>query len=215
MRRLSINAGLDTNDVKPEVLFNERGVELVNYLLKHPPDEAIHASELENLVDGSPMIDGAGAVETEQWRGGDIGHVATALVEATGKKLTGELGTILKKKLAEQREIRDDESLSLEQREAAEQQIDELLKAHSRGGKAVSGAQKAVDRVRKAIKALTKELRTAELSKGQPNEVLRAFGEHLDQHLWLPSMGGRGRAGAAGRPGCFTYERPKGVIWRD
>ena len=46
-------------------------------------------------------------------------------------------------------------------------------------------------------------------------EVLREFAAHLQQHLWIPSVGAAGRTGAAGRPGCFTYEPPSGVNWRD
>jgi hypothetical protein len=137
------------------------------------------------------------------------------LVEATGKKLTGGMGTILKAKLAEQRSIRDDESSSPEERATAEGEIQKLLKAYRSGGRAVTGAQQAVDRVRKAIKPFIDELKSANLRAGEANPVLRAFGEHLHKHLWLPSMGARGRAGAAGRPGCFTYEPPDGVVWRD
>jgi hypothetical protein len=43
---------------KRDVLGDERAVHLVDYLLKNPPDEAIHGSVLENCVDGSPRAFG-------------------------------------------------------------------------------------------------------------------------------------------------------------
>jgi len=194
---------------------DERAVELVDYLLKHPPDEAIHASELESLVDGGSVIDGVAAIEPEGWRGGEISDVATTVLEGAGRALMGNTGTLLKRELAEQRSIRDDATLPEAEREAASQRIQELLKAHQRGGKMAGNATRSVDRVRKAIKTFIRELKNAQLRRGEPNVVLRAFGEHLEEYLWKASMGGRGRAGAAGRPGCFTYEPPAGVVWKD
>jgi hypothetical protein len=76
-------------------------------------------------------------------------------------------------------------------------------------------AGRAVDRVRKQIKTLIRELKEAEVSRGRGNEVLRAFGRHLEEYLWLPSVGGRKRLGAAGKAGCFTYDPPPGLRWRD
>ena len=72
---------------------------------------------------------------------------------------------------------------------------------------------RAVDRVRKQIRALIAHLKAMEVTKGQPHVVLRAFGRHLEDFLWLPSMGGRKRLGAATKPGCFTYDPPDGVAW--
>lgn len=200
---------------KPDVLADKRALELVEYLLKHPPDEAIHASELENRVDGSPLVDGAGAIETDGEEGGQAGAVGGVIQEATGTRLMGGVGVILKRKLAEQRSIRDDDSLPAGERATAELKLTELLRAHGRGGKMAGAAEQAVDRVRKAIKEFIKGLKQAEVTRGKPNAVLRAFGEHLERHLYLPSMGARGRAGASGRPGCFTYERPSGVVWKE
>jgi hypothetical protein len=121
----------------------------------------------------------------------------------------------LRQELAELKAAMDDETLPQDERDAAEEKWQELLHAHSKGGKVGGQAGRAADRVRKAIKAKIDEWRGLERTKGKPNQVLQAFSKHLEQCLWLPSMGGRGRAGAYGRPGCFTYVPPEGVVWRD
>lgn len=90
-----------------------------------------------------------------------------------------------------------------------------LLQAHSKGGKLGGQASRAADKVRKAIRAKLDEWKKLERTKGKPNKVVQAFAKHLEECLWLPSMGGRGRAGAYGKPGCFTYLPPDGVVWKD
>ncbi len=198
---------------EPETLKDERAVELVEYLLKHPPDEAIHAMEWENRVDGSPLIDGVGGIETSD---GSVIAVGGVIQEGVGKKLAGGIShPQLKLELAELRAAAADKSSLESEQAAAQAQLTDFLRAHDRGGKLIGGASQAVDRVRKAIRGFIKELKEAEASRGKPNTVLRGFGDHLEECLWRPSMGGKQRIGAAGRAGCFTYERPTGVFWRE
>ena len=121
----------------------------------------------------------------------------------------------MKRHLAELVKTRDDPTVPAHEREAACAELEELGDAYARGGKIPGGAASAAERVRKAIRPMIDYLKEAEISRGRPNLVLRAFGEHLEQYLWRPSVGGPGRAGAGGRPGCYTYERPAGVVWRD
>jgi hypothetical protein len=204
-----------------DVIEADRGVELIEYLLKHPPDEAIHASKLEVLVDGVPLADGSAAIEVAGHSngGGDGGgeiELGGLIQEGAGKKLMGTISLpALKAELAGHRDAMNDPLLPQGEREEARRKLNELLQAHSRGGKMAGAAGRATDRVRKAIKAKIDGWKKLERTKGKPNKVVQAFAGHLEQHLWLPSMGGRGRAGASGRPGCFTYEPPSGVIWRD
>lgn len=202
-----------------DVVEDDRGAELIEYLVKHPADEQIHAEVLERMVDGAPLAGGVGAVETDGEHGNGSGEsgfvVGGAIVEAAGRKLMGGTGEILKRKLAELRAIRDDERLTPEEREAARTEISGLLSGYAAGGKIGGQAAAAADRVRKAIKGKINEWAKLERTKGKPNKIVQAFAAHLEQHLWLPSMGGRGRAGASTRPGCYTYEPPAGVIWRD
>jgi len=198
-----------------EVLGDDRGAELVEYLLKNPPPEAIHASVLEDRVDGSPVIGGFGGIEPEGGGGVFDGAVGGVIQEGAGRRLLGGSGALLRKKVAELHAEIGDVTLPASEREAAQEELDELVRSAGRGGKMIGGAGRSVERVRKAIWRLITELKTAEVSRGKPNTVLRAFGEHLERYLWLPSMGAKGRAGASGRPGCFIYEPPTGVVWGD
>jgi 7-cyano-7-deazaguanine synthase in queuosine biosynthesis len=187
-----------------EVLPDERGVQLVEYLLKHPPEEPIHATALETLIDGVAVGTGI--------PGADIGGV---IQEGSGKQLNSGENTILKQKLGELKAAMDDETMPVSERDKARDEYNELVHAASHGPKMPDAAGRVADRVRKAMRRLIDDLKGVELRAGVPNTVLREFGDHLEQCLWLPSMGGRGRAGACGKPGCFTYIRPTGVVWRD
>jgi hypothetical protein len=204
---------------KREVLQDDRAVNLVEYLLKHPPDVPIHATELENLVDGVPLLDGLGAIGRAEEQGGApvaVGSVGGVIVEATGRKLAGkDTLPALRAEYIELRATIDDENLPVEEREEAQKKLSALANASSRGGKFADGASRAAERVRKQIKTLIKELKEWEISRGKPNLVLQAFGKHLEDHLWLPSVGINNRIGAVGRAGCYTYVPPKGVRWRD
>jgi hypothetical protein len=78
-------------------------------------------------------------------------------------------------------------------------------------------AERLVRAVRLAITRLHGNLAAATDAAGQPHPVLRPFSDHLTKHLIAPSarftgrVGSRARAGVAGR---FTYEPPRGVLWR-
>jgi 7-cyano-7-deazaguanine synthase in queuosine biosynthesis len=202
-----------------DVVFDERAVRLIEHLLKNPPDEPIHATELEKCVDGHPLLDGVGKIGNAE----DFGHVPVAvgsvggvIEQASGRKLAGkDTLPALRAKVAELKADSEDESLPASEREDAREELANLLKARSRGGKFADEASRSAERVRKQIKTFIKDLKTAKGSRGQPNAVLQAFGKHLEEHLWLPSVGAKNRIGAAGKAGCFTYEPPNGVRWRD
>jgi hypothetical protein len=77
--------------------------------------------------------------------------------------------------------------------------------------------QKCAREVRLAIRCLHARLAVAVDAERKPDAVLQAFARHLDEHLLIPSDGGgipgRFRLGAA-LPGWFTYEPPRGVVWK-
>ncbi|MBA4148488.1 MAG: 7-cyano-7-deazaguanine synthase [Verrucomicrobia bacterium] len=198
---------------KREIVQDDRGMCLIDELLKNPPEEPIHAVVLESRVDGAPVseafalltADGSGVVSA-----GDKG----VLSEASGRRLNGQ-NSILRTKMAELREIQNDETLPLEEREAAEAELQCLVASYQKGGKVSGQASLAAERVRKAMRRKIDEFKKAELRIGVPNEILKAFGEHLDKYIWFPSMGGNGRKGTIGSGGCYIYERPQDVIWKD
>lgn len=203
-------------DGKETVAQDCRAMELVAWLLTNPPDEPIHASVLEQNVDGAPVMDRAPAIDYGKDGMSPRRDVGGEMVEASGRKLKGQIALPeLKRKIAELTKDRDDESLSVVEREEAEQELTELLGHYDRGGKVSGQAELSAERVRKAIKNLINELKAAKRQQGLTNVALCTFGEHLEQHLWLPSVGGPNRAGASGKAGCFTYEPPAGVRWRD
>jgi hypothetical protein len=181
-------------------LIDERAVCIVDYLLKNPPDEPIHGTELEVKVDGAPVANG------------EVGGVVQ---EAAGAKLNNGDNKLLKDKLRELRAKIDDEDVSELERGEAQEELDQLLSAaaklRSNGGQ----AGKAAERIRKALRRFIDELKAAERRPGEPHQVLRDFGKHLEDCIWLPSVGGKNRVGAIGKPGCFTYVAPDGVVWRD
>jgi hypothetical protein len=183
---------------KEAVLADERAVRLVDYLLKNRPDEPIHGTELEVRVDGAAVVNG------------EVGGV---LQEAAGAKLNAGDNKILKDKLRELRTASEDENLPESERAnaAAELQIllSEVAKVRKNGGQ----AGRVADRVRKALRRFIDDLKAANDSKGNPHAVLRSFAQHLEDCVWRPSVGGRNRVGAIGKPGCFTYVAPQGVVW--
>jgi hypothetical protein len=78
------------------------------------------------------------------------------------------------------------------------------------------GAERCARAVAVAIKRLHAHLAAAVDAEGRPDEVLRGFALHLQEHLLIPSGRGFGRAGkwvASVPSGCFTYEPPQGVGW--
>jgi 7-cyano-7-deazaguanine synthase in queuosine biosynthesis len=203
-------------DGKDTVARDCRAMELVAWLLMNPPDEPIHASVLETHVDGAPDTDGATAIDYGDDNATQHSDVGGVIIEAAGKKLKGKISLpALKEKLTAARKDMNDRNLPQSARDEAEAELNELLKAYDRGGKVNGESEAAAERVRKGIRNFINELKAAKRQQGVINVPLCAFGEHLEEHLWLPSMGGKNRVGAAGKPGCFTYEAPSGVRWKD
>ena len=182
------------------VLADERAVELVAYLLRNPPEEPIHATGLEVLVDGAPT---------------DNGAVGGVMQEATGAQLNSGDNKVLKDKLRDLKAAREDERLPESERSEAAEELEKLLKGVAKVRQRGGQAGRAAERVRKALRRFIDELKVAERRRGEPHPILRGFGQHLEECLYLPSVGGKNRVGAVGKPGCFTYLRPNGVVWRD
>ena len=123
--------------------------------------------------------------------------------------------TLLKAKLRDLRARIDNEELREEDRDEAQVELDELLRAVGKLRENGGQAGLAAGRVRKALWRLIDDLLSAERRPGEPHQVLRDFGKHLEECIWLPSVGRKNRIGAVGKPGCFTYVAPDGVLWKD
>ena len=184
---------------KEAVLADERAVVLVDYLLKNPPDEPIHGTELEVRVQGAPVVNG------------EIGGV---IQEATGAKLNAGDNKILKDKLRELKAASKDENIPESERAEAAEELAKTLQAAAKVRKNGGQPARVAERVRKALRRFIDELKVANDSKGNPHPVLRSFADHLEEYVWMPSVGGKHRVGAVGKPGCFTYVAPQGVVWK-
>ena len=77
------------------------------------------------------------------------------------------------------------------------------------------GAERSAHAVGEAIRRFHARLAAAVEADGKPDEVLRAFAQHLHDYVLVPS----GRGGSGGRehaevpPGCFIYLPPPRVVW--
>jgi 7-cyano-7-deazaguanine synthase in queuosine biosynthesis len=182
------------------VVRDDRAVTFLNYLLKNPPDEPMHATELEVRALGAPVVNG---------------EVKGVVQEATGATLTSGDNTILRRKLRELKAASEDETLPESERRNAAEEIEKLLEASMADKPRNGEAARAAERVRKALSRLIGELKATKDSQGNPHRVLCPFARHLEDCVYLPSVGGKKRAGAVGRAGCFTYMPPDGVKWKD
>lgn len=181
-----------------DTIEDVRAMRLVDYLLKHPSAEPLHAIVLEARV-----------------AGGDEGAI---LQECSGQQLATGSNTILKAKLADLLAASHNELLPTAERCRAQAELDELLQACSRGGKFADAATRAGDRVCKGFKRLHRQLAQAELKPGEPNQTLRGFAEHLRRHLLVPSLrysDFKHHRCRVRQAGSFIYERPANLVWAE
>jgi hypothetical protein len=206
------------------LIDDERGVQIVAYLLRNPPTEPVHAVPLEikvwarDLADVSDLVgepenvaDGVSADET--------GEEALIDKQVSGAQLNKGENILLKKKFRELLETIEDATLPQSERDTAQAQLDEIHQSlDGVAGRVIDNASRTAERVRKAIKRLHTKLASATDEKHQPNLVLRDFAEHVRKYLMIPSSRytqGKGSRNRAGVAGTFTYEPPSGVVWED
>ena len=225
--RYSLRKGLGTWELvfagRKGFVEDERGTQIVAYLLRNPPVEPIHAVPLETKVWArewaESSLPGRESQPTDEANGAE--HPAGEFEmgeQASGARLDQGENTLLKKKFRELLEIIEDTTLPQDERDAAQLELDELHRAldGAAGRAVVDDAAKAAERVRKAIKRLQAKLANAIDANREANVVLRDFADHLLTHLLVPSSRfnrGKGSRNRAGVAGTFTYEPPAGVVW--
>jgi hypothetical protein len=179
-------------DGAEDVLAGEKGVDYVDYLLKHP--EPIHGYDLAAKLSGQSVIQEASLADDD--------HRSIAKIR---KEATECLRT-----------MQDENASGLEQQEA-KARLEELAQAKKAlGRRPTSNSEKAVRAVRKAIERLQKRLLSAKDRHGNPHPVFHPFGAHIQKYIWIPSSrysGTRRSRTLAGVAGFFTYEPPPGVKW--
>ena len=173
-----------------------RGISLVAYLLFNLPLGGLHGTDLAKLAFGQDILQEAGL--------GADGDSTRRLIQKEAKEWLA---------------VMKDPGSSDIDKEEAMKHLEQLAKAlNVTRGDSDGGSEKQVRAVRRAIERLIDQLRVATDRKNDPHPALRAFGEHLHKHLWIPSSRfardsrSRARAGVAGQ---FTYERPAQVNWAE
>jgi hypothetical protein len=171
------------------VLPDEKGVAYVSVLLAKP-GELLTASELANRAFGDAVIEDQRNVALDDRDSLEAMRLARRRCQA----------------------VLGDPDVSETEREEARaelESIDEWARKHGRGTE--GNEQRQVRAIRQALRRLLDRMQCS------GDQVLRAFGDHLEKYLWEPSTRGgqnrmlRMRAGLAGR---FMYESPEGVEWR-
>jgi hypothetical protein len=201
-------------DGKEGTIADGKAMNLVAYLLKNPPEEPIHASRLEALVRERDSKSPEGLlVETS----GKHGFQKEAVVERTAQIQELSINSFDEKYLDDLRERKaellaaiEDVNLPQSERDNSQTEYDQLKKSLN-SKFPPSQAQKAVDRVRQLLKRLVDQLLEANSKPGEPDETLRAFGDHINKYIVRTSSSHAN----TGLPGCFTYEPPPGVEWAD
>ena len=184
-------------DGRETVLPDEKGVAYAAVLLFDPPAEPMHGTELAQRAFRDAVVDGQRNLAM------DDQDTVRSMAQARRKCHA----------------VIDDTGASEAERDEAQAELEEIngwARKHMRGTE--GNEQRQVRAIRQAIRRLLAGLQRARDAHGEPDQVLRAFGEHLDRYLWRPSgRGGRGRGSRvrAGLAGRFTYEPPDGVRWNE
>jgi hypothetical protein len=201
-------------------LKHEKGIFYVSYLLKNPPKEPIHALDLATQIPSVYRKQLGIAATVDPLTGEVVPLEKHSRIQerSTGLDDVESARAIWREEQKWEAVLEDQKATEPEKAEALRflEQIAEFQKKHSRQTK--SNADNLVRAVRRAITRFHDRLAEATRENGQPDPVCRAFAEHLQKHLLVPSARFSGRVVSrrrAGIAGCFTYEPPGGLTWAD
>jgi len=192
------------------VFKHEQGAFYVAYLLDHP-NEPIHGLALAMRATlAAGKSNGATRITNPE-----TGETVTVEIDAAIHQRSlglddAEAEWSLRRKQLELEAIVDDESTTEPMREEANRDLEAIYNHQKKNPWATrTTAQKTADSVARAIKRLHKHLAESADGSGKPNKVLRAFADHIKQHILIPS--GRNFGRDCVRPterigGFFTYE---------
>jgi|GEM_PF-313705 hypothetical protein len=199
---------------------NEKGLSIVEYLLKNPSDEPIHVCDIEaEVCEVNANTNGILEIEDPE-TGKKITLGRNARLQERNLSIDDKDGNqqlwLIRKKYAA---VEDDPKANDMERQEARQAIDQIDEYLNKPVAArASNATKAYDRVRQAITRLMKSLTSYRDNKGNKDRVYLAFANHLQKHLIEPSArysGTRSSRTRAQVAQTFTYEPPAGVTWSD
>jgi hypothetical protein len=197
---------------------HEQGAYYVAHLLLNPPERPIHGLALTiavAAVRGRP-------IPPLRITDSVTGH--TVLLDGDGTLQQRSMGFeafdaayALRKTQLALEAILDDESSIEPVKAEALRDLEAIYNFQkTTQGRIKDAAQRAVHAVSMAIKRFHHRLSLASDVSGCPHSVLRPFARHIEKYILLPSGRylGSGRARSlTGAAGCFTYARPRGVVW--
>jgi hypothetical protein len=205
-------------DGKEADVKHERGIFYVAHLLTNPPDQPIHALDLQAKI---PELYRKHLGLTEIH---DPATGKAVILESHARLQERNLGLddaqamrAIWKKQKELEAILDDESESEPVKAEALRELEEIVEFQRKhSGRTRDSAQKTARIVRQAIMRFHTHIQNAVDAKGNRDPVLAPFANHLKKHLLVPST----RFGQAtphqlreGIAGCFIYEPQPGIVW--
>jgi hypothetical protein len=200
------------------IFKHEQGAAYVAYLLLNPPKEPIHALDL-CVRAGGRGGPGNGIAELVDPVSGEVTPL-TVEARLQERSLAPDDAQTMRAVLRTENQLEallEDKSICEPVRREAERELIALYNYEGRHCQRTrDGAQKAADAVGKAIKRFYGHLAGAVEEGGRAHVSLRAFGEHIREHVLVASGRCRGPGGArrgSELAGCFLYEAPEGVVW--
>ena len=202
---------------RSNVMQHSRGLLLIAQLLARPHADPIHAWQLAEWADPSPMRDAV--LEMGSPRG-----PAPALVTATSKVsqrslFRDDLKAVrrLRLRARELQLVLEDPCESEIVKAEVEEELGLLNQEQRQHLRMVDDApRRGVRAVRRAILRTIQALVEAVDYQGRPVPVLHGFALHLHQYLVVPSsryVGPKSLSARSELAGCFQYAPPKGVRW--
>jgi hypothetical protein len=200
------------------VLKHEQGIHYVTYLLTHSPAEPIHALDLATRLAGADSKASGITEIADPATGCPLPLDRHSRLQERGLGL--DAAETMRRVLRTQNELEaileDPDTIQPVKEEVQRELIDLYRYEEANTARTRDSAQRCVRAVRMAIRRFHGHLAAAVNAQGRPNPVLRAFGDHLELFLLIPSArySGQSRLHAkAGGTGCFTYEPPPGITW--
>jgi len=198
-----------TFDYEDAGLKHEKGIFYTTWLLYHPYEQPLHALDLITKIPEMYRKQLGLTQLVDPLTGKSAPLASSARIQERSLSLDdAEAMRAVLRREKELEAILDDENEFEPVKAEALREFEELAefqRKHSLRTK--DSAQNAADTVRTAIKRFQLHLSGALDIHGNPHPVLRPFAVHLAKYIQAPS--------ARLLSGCFIYEPPPGVSWRD
>jgi hypothetical protein len=199
------------------VVKEQAALHYLSYLFTHSDELPIHGLDL--LLRTQPYCKSDQAAECVVTENG--AHRLSMDARLVQSSFFGEncerVGRMYRKKRELEAVLEDEDETEPARAEALRELegVEVYLKAQTGTGQ--SAAEKAVRAVRRSLNRFYDLSINSVKPDRQPNAVLRAFAEHVEMFVLIPSArysSFRARHARHGKAGCFTYEPPAGVKWQ-